>query len=158
MKTKVEIVEAPQVQSYTLQTPLNEFKFATMFGDQSNFLANMQQAKYVNVDVHPHTKTSVYIAIHLGNDRYGLNSEAAEGLKYLEKNEINMMAGYSYTAHYLKAKTLADVQQHIEHSLQHFFPSLELDGFTLKFYNTERVQELERWKYPPYKDVKHVAK
>jgi hypothetical protein len=144
MKTKIEIIEQPQVQSHTL------------FGDQSKFLANMQEAKYVFVDVHPHTKTSVYIAIHLGNDRYGLNSVATDGFKYLEKREVNMLEGVAYTAYYLKAKALADVQKHVENALQHFFPTLELDGFTLKFYNTERVQELERWKYPPYEPVQHI--
>ena len=128
MKTKIEFVEQPQVQSHTL------------FGEQSKFLANMREAKYVFVDVHGHTKTSLYIAIHLGDDRYGLNSEAAEGLKYLEKREVNMLQGYTYTAYYLKAKSIADIQAHVENSLQHFFPTLELDGFTLKIYTTERIE------------------
>ncbi|MFA5418783.1 MAG: hypothetical protein WC341_10015 [Bacteroidales bacterium] len=136
MKTKMEIVEVPESQSHNL------------FGDQSKFASAMKEANHVFVDVRPHTKTSVYIVLHLEPFRYSANTEPVKDMKYLERREVNMLQGMSYTAYYLKAKALADVQRHVENVLQYFFPSLELEGFTLKFYNTEKVQELARWKYP----------
>ena len=141
-KTTIEIVDNPSVQSHTL------------FGDQSDFLAAMRAGNFVYVDVHPHTKTSVYLSLHLEPHRYGANSVRVDSLKYLEKREVNMMQGVTYTAYYLKAKSLEDIQKHIEAVLAHYFPSLELEGFTLKFYNTARTEELARWKIPPYAEYK----
>jgi hypothetical protein len=135
-KTILEIVPNPQ------------FKEHTMFTEQRDFVSTMREQKCVFVDVHPHTKTSVSIALHLDKFRYGANSVATAGFKYLEKRETNYFAGVTYTAYYLKAKALADVQKHVETLMEHFFPSLDLNGFTLKFYNTPKVEELARWKYP----------
>ena len=137
-KTRLVIVPNPQVREHS------------MFTEQGDFLSAMKAQKCVFVDVHPHTKTSVTIALHLDKFRYGANSVATEGFKYLEKREVNMFAGVSYTAYYLKAKGLADVQKHVETLLEHFFPSLDLNGFTLKFFGTQRTEELARWKVPPY--------
>lgn len=136
LKTKIEIVPRPRVMEHQ------------MFTEQRDFLSTMREQKCVFVDVGPHTKTSVSLALHLDKFRYSANSVKTEGFKYLEKQEMNYFAGVSYTAYYLKAKALADIQKHIETLLEHFFPSLELDGFTLKFYNTPRVEELAGWKYP----------
>lgn len=135
-KTTLEIVPTPQTMSHTL------------FSGQDKFIDAMRTSKFVYVDVRPHTKTSVSIALHLEPHRYGANSVATAGMKYLEKREMNYFEGVSYTAYYLKAKALADVQKHVETLLTHFFPSLELEGFTLKFFNTPRTEELARWKYP----------
>lgn len=127
--TQIELVENPFVKEYGA------------FGDAKKFIQAIMSSGYVFVDVKYETKTSLYIALHIGSMRFALNSEV-KGLKYLVRNETSYDSYESRTAYYLKASSIADIQQHVEENLKPMLPEGALDGIVLKIYNTEPIMAL----------------
>lgn len=127
LKTKIQFVESPLMTETTLM------------GDPNKFIEAVKEHKKVFVEIFEETKSSISIGLRMGSLAFKINEETP-GLKYLHRSHYSFLSSERYDAYYLKAKSMRDVQRHIEAVLSNL--KIELDGLSLIVYNTEKVKHL----------------
>lgn len=129
MKTIIKIIEKPFCMEYG------------MFSNAQEFLNKVIETKEINVNCNFETKITCNISLYLSPFNFQVNTYKNPELKYLDRIEHDMFNYSKHEKHYLKAKSITDIQKHVEYVLNKCFEDVN-DIITLNIYNTTFIQSL----------------